>query len=154
MVHYIRFLRPPQCDASKKGVEISAVVALQTDLSDALLDQDVVLIANVLEANYPNGPLHSQLLHWQAALRVLKFTILCPSRYISKSVRLHMTTKETESASKQLAISNILDVWSCEFRLSDKQRSEPFVERRTPLPNKTNVRIIEEIGESMARHIW
>ena len=154
MVHYIRFLRTPQCDLSKKGIDVSAVVAVQTDLSDALLGQDVALVADIVEANSPNGILHSQSVRWQATSRALKFAMQCPSKYASRSVRLHVTAKEAESTSKQLNIAEILDVWSCEFYLLDKQRSEPMVERRLILSNSTSVRIWEETGESMARHIW
>ncbi|EXJ65423.1 hypothetical protein A1O7_01764 [Cladophialophora yegresii CBS 114405] len=154
MVHYIRFLRAPQCDASKKTVGVSAVLAVQTDLSDALLSQDVVLRAEIVEANSPWRVLHSQSLQWQPTSRALKFTIQCPGKYTSWPIQLHVTTQQTQSAVNLSEIPEILDIWSCAFLLSDKQRSEPIVERRLALWNNTTVRIWEDIGESMARHIW
>lgn len=154
MVHYIRFLRTPQCDLGKKSVDVSAVIAVQTDLSDALLDQTVLLVADVVEANSPNAVFYSQSIQWQADSRALKFTVHCPGKYMSRPVRLHVATKETNSSSKIFEVPKILDAWSSEFRLSDKQRSEPIVERQLLLSNKSTVRIWEETGESMARHIW
>ena len=155
MVHYIRFLRVPQCAVSrKKTVDISAVVAVQTDLGDALLNQDVLFVADIVEANSPHGVLHSQSVLWQPAIRALKLTVQCPCKYLSRPVRVHVTAKETASALKLLEVPRILDVWSSELYLSDKQRSEPVVERRVPLPNNTSVRMWEETGESIARHIW
>ncbi|ETI26955.1 hypothetical protein G647_10054 [Cladophialophora carrionii CBS 160.54] len=154
MVHYIRFLRTPQCDVSKKTVDVSAVVAVQTDLSDALLSQDLVLNAEIVEVNSPWRVLHSQSLQWQAISRALKFAIPCPGKYTSWPVRLHVATQETQSAVNLAEIPEVLDIWSCDFLLSDKQRSEPIVERRLLLWNNTTVRIWEDVGESMARHIW
>lgn len=154
MVHYIRFLRPPQCDVGKKTVDISAVIAVQTDLSDALLDQAVLLTAEVVEANSPNAVLYSHPLQWQADSRALKFIVNCPGKYMSRPVRLHVTTKEQKSSSETFEVPKILDVWSSEFRLSGKQRSEPVVERQLLLSNKSTIRVWEETGESMARHIW
>ncbi len=154
MVHYIRFLRTPRCEPGKKAVEISAVVAVQTDLGDALLNQDTLLMVSVVEANTPHAPLHSEPLQWQATSRALKFTVQCPGKYISRPVRLHVTTKETQAASKQLEVPKVVDVWSSEFRLSNTESSEPVVERRLQLVNRTIVRMWEETGESIARHIW
>lgn len=154
MVHYIRFLRTPQSDVSKKTIDISAVVAVTTDLGDAYYSQDVDLVAEVVEANRPHGTLHSQTLPWGAAARALKFTVNCPGKYISRRVRLHVTTRDTTSASKTYQVPQILDVWSCAFHLSDKQRTEPLVERRLLLPNRSCVRMWEETGDSIARHIW
>jgi hypothetical protein len=152
-MHYIRFLRPPQCDVSKKTVDISAVVAVETDLSDALLSKDVLLVADVVEANSPHRVLHSQHITWQATSRALKFTVQCPSRFMARPVNLRVASQGTEGSS-DFAGTKILDVWSSEFRLADKQRSEPLVERRMQLANKSTLRIWEETGESMARHIW
>ncbi|KAJ9606115.1 hypothetical protein H2200_009076 [Cladophialophora chaetospira] len=154
MVHYIRFLRTPQCELSKKTADVSAVVAVQTDLGDALLSQDVLLDANLVEANSSKDLLHSQPLQWQATSRALKFTLPCPGKYISRSVRLQVTTKGTQSTSKQLEVPAIIDVWSSEFRLFDKVRSEPVIERQLRLSNGTTLRLLEDTGESIARHIW
>lgn len=154
MVHYIRFLRTPQSDVGKKTVDISAVVAVTTDLGDAFYSQDVDLVAEVVEANRPFGVLHSQVLPWRAASRALKFTVNCPGKYASRPVRLHVTTADTDNKLKQLDIPKVLDVWSCSFPLSDKQRTEPIVERKIILQNKSSVRMWEETGDSIARHIW
>ncbi|OAL23169.1 hypothetical protein AYO20_11037 [Fonsecaea nubica] len=154
MVQYIRFLRTPQSDVGKKAIDISAVVAVTTDLGDAFFSEDVELLADVVEANSPHGVLYSQTIKWQASTRALKFAVHCPGKYLSRPVRLHVTTKETETASQALEIPKILDVWSCVFLLSDKQRTDPIVERRIALSNRSVVRMWEETGDSIARHIW
>ncbi|KAH0829666.1 hypothetical protein FOPE_10523 [Fonsecaea pedrosoi] len=154
MVQYIRFLRTPQSDVGKKTIDVSAVVAVTTDLGDAFFSEDVKLLADVVEANSPHGVLYSQTIKWQASSRALKFAVHCPGKYLSRPVRLHVTTTETETASQALEIPKILDVWSCVFLLSDKQRTDPIVERRIALSNRSVVRMWEETGDSIARHIW
>lgn len=154
MVHYIRYLRTPQTQLGKKTVDIAAVVAVTTDLGDAYYAENVDLVAEVVETNRPYGVLHTQVLQWQATSRALKFTVNCPGKYTSRSARLHVTTKATISAFKLSAVPYILDVWSDTFVLSDKQRAEPIVERQLPLFNQSCVRMWEETGDSIARHIW
>ncbi|KAK5064223.1 hypothetical protein LTR84_000056 [Exophiala bonariae] len=154
MVHYIRLLRTPQTATSKKAIDVSAVIAVTTDLGDALYPADVSLHVEVVEANYPHDTLCATSLEWKATSRALKFTVQCPSKYLSRPALLHVTTKETTDTLKALHIPQILDVWSVEFSLSDKQRTEPVVERRLWLGNKSCVRMTEETGDSIARHIW
>ncbi|EXJ81361.1 hypothetical protein A1O3_07652 [Capronia epimyces CBS 606.96] len=156
MVHYIRFLRTPQTHVGKKTktVDIAAVVALTTDLGDAYYAQDIDLVVEIVEANRPHAVLHSHTLPWQASSRALKFTVHCPSTYTSRSARLHVTTKATQNAFSLFTVPNILDVWSPVFVLSDKQRTEPVVERDLLLPNKSHIRMWEETGDSIARHVW
>lgn len=154
MVHYIRFLRTPQTEVGKKTIDITAVVAVTTDLGDAFYSQDVDLIAEVVEANRPYNVLHSQTVRWQAMSRALKMTVRCPGKYVSRPARVHVTTKETNAASDSLGVPKILDVWSVNFPLSDNQRTEPIVERQLLLPNRSRVCIWEETGDSIARHIW
>ena len=153
-MHYIRFLRTPQTNASKKSIDISAVVAVATDLGDSLYPGDIDLAVEVVEGNHPYETLCTSLLEWKSTSRALKFTIQCPGKYISRPVLLHVTTKETSDALKSLSVPKILDVWSVEFPLSDKQRTEPIVERQLWIRNKSRIRIREETGESIARHIW
>ncbi|EXJ78519.1 hypothetical protein A1O1_08920 [Capronia coronata CBS 617.96] len=154
MVHYIRFLRTPQTATGKKTVDIAAVVAVTTDLGDAYYAQNIDLVVEVVEANRPHGILHTQVVTWQASSRALKFTANCPGKYTSRSARLHVTTRATQSASGIMAVPVILDVWSDIFTLSDKQRTEPIVERQLVLPNKSRIRMWEETGDSIARHVW
>ncbi|KIX00406.1 uncharacterized protein Z518_10545 [Rhinocladiella mackenziei CBS 650.93] len=154
MVHYIRFLRTPQVEAGKKTVDVSAVVAVTTDLGDAFYAVNVDLVAEAVEATRPHVVFHSQTFPWQATSRALKFSLNCPGKYVSRSVRLHVTTKDTIASSARREVPQILDVWSIAFPLSDKQRTDPIVERQVLLPNNSPVCISEETGDSIARHIW
>lgn len=154
MVHYVRLLRTPQIATSKKAIDVSAVVAVTTDLGDALFPADVSLVAEVVEAHFPYETLCTTSLEWKSTSRALKFNIQCPGKYLSRPALLHVTTKETVDALKAMHVPRIVDVWSVEFALSDKQRTEPVVERQLWLGNKSRLRMREETGDSIARHIW
>jgi hypothetical protein len=154
MVHYIRFLRTPQVECDKKSCNISAVIAVTTDLGDSFFAEDVELNVELTEANGLHGLIHGEKHVWQGASRALKFVVRCPAKYASRSVRMHVTTKATASAMSVGSVPRILDVWSTTFPLTDKQRTEPVVERQLLLPNNTRLRMWEETGDSIARHIW
>jgi hypothetical protein len=154
MVHYIRFLRPPQCAIVKKSIDVSAVVAVQTDLGDALLNDEITIVAEITNAKRPYNVLFAQNLQWQATSRALKFTLQCPAKYISRDVRLHMTTVQTQAALKATEIPKVIDIWSSDLLLVDQQRAEPLVERQLIMHNKAISHSWEETGESIARHIW
>jgi hypothetical protein len=154
MVHYIRFLRPPQCAILKKSVDVSSVVAVQTDLGDALLNDQITLVAEITNVKEPYDVLYTQDLQWEATSRALKFTLQCPAKYIAQRVRLHVTTLQTQATLKAKRIPEVIDIWSSELLLADQERAEPLVERQLVMHNKTISRSWEEMGESIARHIW
>jgi len=154
MVHYIRFLRTPQVGRGKKTIDIAAVVAVTTDLGDAYYAEDVDLLVEVTQAHGPHQMLHSQVVKWTGGSRASKFALCCEIKDTSLPVRLHVTTDATAAAIAACHVPKLLDAWSDSFALSDKQRAEPMVERQILLPNMTCLRIWEETGDSIARHIW
>lgn len=150
MVHYIRFLRTPQVHVAKKSTEINAVIAVATDLGDSLLARDAELTVELVEAHRPHGVLKTSKVQWRDGSRASKFTIACSSKDANKTVIVHVTGPPTTSG----VVPKILDVWSDAFSLSTDLQSEPVVERQIVLSNKSRVRIWEETGDSIARHIW
>ena len=150
MVHYIRFLRTPQVHVTKKSTEINAVIAVTTDLGDSLLAQDEELTVELVEAHHPHGVLKTSKVQWRDGSRACKFTIACSNKEAKKTVVVHVTGPSTKSG----VVSKILDVWSDAFSLSIDLQSEPVVERQIVLSNKSRVKIWEETGDSIARHIW
>lgn len=151
MVHYIRFLSPPQVtQIEKKTITISIVVAITTDLGDTFFPEDVLLSCAVGTQN-ETGIVHKQHASWTGGSRALKVALQCPGKYASQSVRVHVFASDLE---KHHSILNILDVYSVPFDLTDKQRAEPLVDRQFSLANSSLVKVREETGDSIARHIW
>lgn len=155
MVHYIRYLRTPQIkDVSKKAFELSAVVAVTTDLGDSFYSEDVTLVARLVDATKNGEILCSLHVAWKAGSRAAKVNLECNVKYSGCLVNLHVTTRDTISAQISKTPPAIVDIWSTSFILKPKSRADPLVERRLQLHSKSSARIWEETGDSIARHIW
>jgi len=155
MVHYLRFLRTPQvADVSKKTIEISAVTAITTDLGDSFLSQDVTIVARVVDATSHGEILSSLEVPWTIGARAAKIKLQCNAKHTSRLVHLHLTTRDTISAHSSCQVPAVLDVWSSPFNIKAKAKADLLVERRIQLQGRSQVRIWEETGDSIARHIW
>jgi hypothetical protein len=155
MVHYLRFLRTPQAaDISQKCINISAVAAVTTDLGDSFLSQDVTIVARIVDATKGGQMLCSSEVPWENGSRAAKITLPCNAQLAGRLAQVHLTTRDTISAHASREMPAIVDVWSSPFTIKPKLKTEPVVERRVPLKGKSQARIWEETGDSIARHIW
>lgn len=153
MVHYVRFLRVPQVSSVlKKGFELTAVIAVTTDLGDSLLTQDVTLIVRIVDATGNQEILSTSESQWKSGTRALKVNVPVSVKLNGRLIYMHITTREAISAYANNKMPAIIDIWSAQFMIKASVRSEPVVERR--LQGKTTVRMLEETGDSIARHIW
>lgn len=154
MVHYIRFMSPPRVSVGpKKTLDIHAVLALTTDLYDSFFPEDILLHVRVVGETENTRSLVQQDFTWKAQARVLKFSVQCSTKFASEKVRIHVAASQRAIPSNTL-LSPLLDVWSAAFELTDEKRARSMVMRRIELPHVPPVCIWEEIGESMARHVW
>jgi Lysine methyltransferase len=152
MVHYLRFLSPPQVSESQKKVyTISVVIAVTTDLGDALFPGDVDLSVRLVDAESNSDKLCEKGVTWTGTSRALKVALQVSGKYASRTLRMHVASADTKTSE---LVPHILDVWSMAFEVADKQRAEPLVDRELSISTTANLRIREETGESIARHIW
>jgi len=155
MVHYIRFLRTPQTgQANKKTIDVTGVLTITTDLGDSFYGKDAELEVRVVDATKSNEVLCVQTVAWQDGTRAVKINISCNLKFMSRLVSLNVTTVDTARVLACRDIPEIMDVWSEAFHLDGGRRTEPLVERRLSLYNKSPLRVWEETGDSIARHIW
>lgn len=155
MVHYIRYLRTPQIkDAPKKSSDLSAVVAVTTDLGDAFLAYNVTLHARIIDAAKSGEILCTVEAEWQAHSRAVRINLNVPPKFANRLVAMHITTRETITALHCGKTPDVVDIWSSTFNLKSQTKVEPLVERRLQLLGRPAARMWEETGDSIARHIW
>ena len=155
MVHYIRYLRTPQIgEASKKSFEITADVAVTTDLGDSFLSADITLLVRVVDATKSGEILDATEISWKSGMRAAKINLQCNAKHTNRLVYLHVTTRDTIASVTACNVPTIVDVWSTRFISKPKSKAEALVERRLQLQGKSWARIWEETGDSIARHIW
>ncbi|EER28447.1 hypothetical protein D8B26_004795 [Coccidioides posadasii str. Silveira] len=158
MAHYIRFLKQPQI-TKKNGDSffITTLFTITTDLGDSFLAEDVQLGATVQFAR-PIAPL-KQAVCWQAGSREQKLTFgpirrdltNCTVQLCVRSVTEVMDADSLNGPH----IPRVVSAWSPLFEISPGKRSvEKLVLRRFQPKIGAELKIWEETGNSIARHIW
>ncbi|KAE8383011.1 putative methyltransferase-domain-containing protein [Aspergillus bertholletiae] len=163
MVYYVRFLKTPRIQKQKGGsLSISALICITTDLGDAFLAQDVDLVVS-LSLKDSEKVLHQEPLSWKAGKRELAI-LLGPfhpqlsQHTIVLSVAAADHRKHHPPSPDNLVgkpgIPLVISGWSAPFGGPESLAAEKLVERRFGPKGHLDLRIWEETGNSIARHIW
>ncbi|OOO14307.1 Methyltransferase-16 [Aspergillus oryzae] len=163
MVYYIRFLKTPRIQKQKAGsLSIPALICITTDLGDAFLAQDVDLVVS-LSLKDSEKVLHQEPLSWKAGKRELAI-LLGPfhpqlsQHAIVLSVAAADRRKHHPPSPDNLlgnpGVPLVISGWSAPFGGTDSLVAEKLVERRFGPKGHLDLRIWEETGNSIARHIW
>ena len=157
MVYYIRFLKTPQIYQKKKeNPLIKIAVAVTTDLGDAFFPGKLLLGYEILAVGDRIVNKDIDGIHCSESTMCLRVEIPVERSHCLKPLRMHVFPKSINGAEDiQLGdIPPIVDIWSDSFMLSDRDTSSWRVERRLALGNIPPLRIWEDVGDSIARHIW
>ncbi|RAK80641.1 protein N-lysine methyltransferase family protein [Aspergillus fijiensis CBS 313.89] len=162
MVYYIRFLKTPRFAKQKGAVSVSALVCITTDLGDAFLTQDVDLHVTLV-AHGTGKVLYQEPITWNAGKREVPISLgPFPANLSQYTVVLAVSPANSAKLQAPLPDSLIgksecplvVSGWSAPFGGSQTLVAEKLVERRFGPDDKLGLRIWEETGNSIARHIW
>ncbi|KAM3550238.1 hypothetical protein MY1884_008347 [Beauveria asiatica] len=174
-MHYIRLLRPPNV-TRQAGLHLQLLFTITTDLGDSFLQPDVPLDLQITaEINESSNLITINLANkgqvmWQSGMRVAKPKVAIP-RPLQVALGSGSKISICISASKEMSADGvtsilshaengqgqgqIMPVW---VALSSSNQGADVSTRRILLddagPSRYLVRVEEEIGESIARHIW
>lgn len=164
MVFYVRFLKTPRLQKDKSpGVRANALICITTDLGDAFLAEDAPLLAQlVLEGT--GQVVSQQRIQWEAGCRELQISLGPVPRhsrmptfilYIGACAGTSSSVmpRQPDNLSRN-SVPLVLSAWSASFGGPDVSVADKLVERRLALDNARTLRIWEETGNSIARHIW
>ena len=155
MVYYIRFLKPPVVsDLDKRSYLVTSVITITTDLGDISLWSNVELIARLVDVDNAGNVISTSKAPWKGGKRTVTVFFTYGKDQPNHDLRVHITTEDTASSCASFKLPEILDVWSAPFRQNAIGRSASLVERQFRLSPSVCVRIWEETGNSIARHIW
>ncbi|KAI5285744.1 hypothetical protein KEM52_002305 [Ascosphaera acerosa] len=151
MPHYIRFLKPPQAEASGRGglVKISCLVTITNDLGDELLWEAVPLTAQLLarrdddddDGDGDGGSLSicaSRAVVWAAGARSVQ-VVFGPLQLRPAAYRVYVA----HESGPEVGVGGAR--WA---------KAERLVERRLQPDGAPLLSVWEETGESIARHLW
>ncbi|KAK4230142.1 putative methyltransferase-domain-containing protein [Podospora fimiseda] len=171
-MHYIKLLRPPQIELIRGEQILKLVIAITTDLGDSYLSPKDPIDLLVIGA-YPSPKDASSLIpinltsnprttpKWKSGDRVLKLDLPLPPRQ-----QHPITTIQIRPLTKEITLLSTTDIYppTSSSSLSGlimpafsdiSVGSLPFRSLRLPTPDTpTTLQIEEDMGDSIARHIW
>ena len=160
MPHYIRFLKPPRVERKSKsngGASVSALITITTDLGDSFLVENVELITTVCVENDSGKPsLFRTKSLWTETSREVKIGIDVGIPVTGRArARLSVRAAPSKEALDIIDGCEVVSAWSPWFLWKDGGQAEKLVERQLSVkPHAPALRIWEETGNSIARHIW
>ena len=158
MVYYIRFLKSPNHDASKAVVKTLVTVA--TDLGDEFYPGDLSLYAAAVSLRREQDWHPAwQKVEWKIGMRNVWIILRLTKSCAAKDLRLIVSSQPSCVADEILGlrIPEILSVRSDVFPrggYGDRPQAGVYVERRYKTSSGKERSVYEEMGESIARHIW
>ncbi|BFZ62705.1 hypothetical protein YB2330_003815 [Saitoella coloradoensis] len=168
-ITHCRFLKAPVTKLEAKGPKsavwtITAVVTLTTDLGETFYEENATLEAVL----YRHGPgnaetaILSKTVDWTFPMRALKVVLQVDATNCNPKQQYALKVGEKERKGARDALgqymmargqTSVLPIWSLPFKLGQKTK-ELFVERRLRIREDRVLKVVEETGESIARHIW
>ncbi|TQV97846.1 UPF0665 family protein c [Cordyceps javanica] len=174
-MHYVRFLRPPKV-IRQAGLHLELVFTITTDLGDSFLHPDAPIDLHIV-AEIKDSPDASRLkltkkgqAVWKSGMRVAKQKIAVPrplQAALASGTRVDICVtagKDISADGAQVILSSserdescgqIMPVWAA---LSSSNERTDVSTRRILLDDagasRYHLELEEEIGESIARHIW
>lgn len=153
MVWYIRFLKPPKLD--QKG-HVRALITITTDLGDSFYPADLIIYAILVTAQDEEAWMSEwHTLKWKSGMRSLWVEFKDAHASPPEPLRLVVNLRRSREANVVLSgnLPEVLGVWSDTFD-RDKNQAGTIVERRYRTDSGPERVIMEETGDSIARHIW
>ena len=156
MVHYVRFLKPPSVQTTGTCHVVKSLITVTNDLRDDLYRGDLTLDAELLISGMEMAkPLLQKRFAWTSGMRILWIMMEGIALDAHLPLRLRISASNALAESSPLkTFPDVLSAWSESFGLGLNNETGERVERRLILTPDNILRIFEESGESIARHIW
>ena len=158
-MRYVRFLKTPRIvtDKTIAAPQIHCLVTITSDLGDSFFPHDAELVAELLDSKNERI-LVWRTVAWAAGMRSLAVTLPLKKSYASTPLRLRIGTEQNLSSDTLAHLSQpdsqgIVSAWSAEFNAHGVKEAAKLVERRFSIAQSV-IRVWEETGESIARHLW
>jgi hypothetical protein len=170
-MHYIRFCRPPEVQAGRSQSTVKTVLTITTDLSDSFLAPRTPVQLAVIGAYTERKDGKDQLIPvnltqnspptWRAGMRVLKLDLPLPPRPLETIQIRPLSRQLTAMSTEDVLPGNqglIMAVYADMPRPGDgRAPSVCFRSLRLSagaVATGQPLQIEEDLGESIARHIW
>ena len=168
-MHYIRLLRPPILDRNPPRRSLNLLLTITTDLGDSFLSPQHPILLSVEACSgaengfcsLPDVIAPGRPLAWQSGMRVLKVNLALPPALDEDVVLLVRPSEERYIAQSTDSIMRdqeglIVPVY-VELPIPGAKSAHVSSRRLTlsnTRPSWNQIEVEEDIGESIARHVW
>ncbi|KAK5689898.1 hypothetical protein LTR97_012658 [Elasticomyces elasticus] len=154
-MHYIRFLKTPKVEVVKGSILLKAVITVTTDLGETFYPQDLELVATVRDTEQDGDIYLRRKLQWPGGARSLPVSFDLSRQDVEWPACMHITSKTPKSTGSVGFLPPIVDVWSAVVNPTKGQFESGWrVERRFASSAERTVSLLEDAGDSIARHLW
>jgi len=151
-MHYIRFLQTPKVHVDKATIVLRAVITVTTDLGETFYPEDVELVVNLSSPDIDNDIYLRRKVQWNEGARSLKVAIDLSRQDLEWPVCMHVSARNSRPGG---FLPPICDVWSGSVNpVKGQFDSGRRVERRFLSLADRPLSLLEDAGDSIARHLW
>ncbi|GAM86381.1 hypothetical protein ANO11243_043950 [Dothideomycetidae sp. 11243] len=162
-MHYIRFLKTPKVTFAAGKVVLTANITITTDLGETFFDHDVDLAASLRSPDNDGDIFLRRSVKWSAGMRSLPLSFDLTRSEIEWPVKLHVGLKKSSAMladdfhlfGTHLDQPAFVSVWSEPLNATSGNFEAPRrVERKFYPLGGRSLSIWEDMGDSIARHLW
>lgn len=155
----VRFLKPPKVHVDRGSVLLKAVLTVTTDLGETFYPDDLDLVVALRDVDEEEGDIYlRKKLAWKAGARSLNVQFDLSRQDIEWPACVHVAAKNHGKMAAGAGggfLPAIVDVWSGALNpLRGHFDSGWRVERRFTALSGRPLCLLEDAGDSIARHLW
>ena len=155
---YIRFLSAPKVTSTSTSIYLDIIITITTDLGDCFYPNNTTLCSTVRLENNTDKIVKNNSIDWRPGYRCAKSSFQISANKVLEPFHINVTSESKNEVNDNLSpyeIRAIHAISSATITMNDGMAIVENLARRTlHVSDSTEVTIWEDIGESIARHIW
>ena len=139
---------------NNNNVSLQAVVTVTTDLGETFYPADLELVVTVRDQDAKGDIYIRRRVQWRGAARSLPIAIDLTRQDVDWPACVHVAVKSKDHTANGF-LPPIVDVWSGSMNPTKGHFESGWrVERRFTAQSERTVSLLEDAGDSIARHLW
>jgi SAM-dependent methyltransferase len=153
LAHAVRFLKTPKIHVDNANVQLRAVVTVTTDLGETFYPHDLDLVVTIEAPEVAGAEIYlRRKLHWKAGSRSLPISFELARQDLEWPACVHVEARNSKSDG---FLPPICEIWSGSINAVKGEFDSGWrVERRFTSASDRPLSLLEDAGESIARHLW
>jgi SAM-dependent methyltransferase len=149
----VRFLKTPKVHVDNANIQLRAVITVTTDLGETFYPEDLDLVVTVESATAADADIFlRRKQHWKAGSRSLPISFDLAHQDLEWPACVHVEARNSKANGY---LPPICEIWSGPINAIKGQFDSGWrVERRFTSSADRRLSLLEDAGDSIARHLW